>query len=974
VFLRSYSEFVCLLAMVLCFFEEGTITSAVYVLFAFAYICLATRPHPPRQLWNIIMVYTCIVILFKFLAEVPGVCMCHDESYHYWSFDPDNIRSESPICNRTTCNMKVTEEYANSIKFSFPYMFGILPTQTYFGRTAVWDIIILLAILIHIYEMDSQGIWTPEMRSVVRIQSKRFMRRFEELKNLDKNSNFTVFKAIEKVVGKNDLYLSFDVGDRIKLVTRDIDEDSEFAVGTIKGVSGIFERSKVEPCAEDDVPIVHEEVEVELDRNDDEDDVDETEGPQVQVVDKDLEEGSSTTEEKRKKGSISTITSLLGSGEEGGAEGKLKIGGLIGSAAEDMNVKKKKKPIGIPLHVRIKRTGKSIIDFYRTLVTDNTRPGKDYYTPMFFLEFLCFVYLLFAAASFTGSAGQLVVYIQQSYLPTAYVFILLLQFAVIIVDRIIYLRQSIAAKIIMQHLTLLLFNILVLWYFPSKMEGDIDYTHWRSIFSSNWTLKIFYLFKCIYWYLSGLQIRDGYPMLATDRFLQQHYTSIHNGIHTGYRTIPFVYELRTILDWTFIPTTLDFWNYLIIEDIYAEVYKVACNIYTTPKRDPGLDRPKSEKCLYGCLFFSALAAILWLPLLLMSSSIPGMEGISIIKVSSVSVSVEIPGWTPLYKAQLAHDSLDLPIYSKNFSTLRNTYSFISRDINSLQMIEIPVDSAEVWSSTLSGRQSLIDMLNEESQKNSTDDMKMVLKTSLVLSRDSGANNEVPYSHEEKLDNVTCGLLSSIIKNGNGASIKLKTPIPRFIRMPGTTDVAKSPCIEEASETGGCIDLYVTLSYHGEPMNNSTGNGFYKNYWSVVQVLDKKDPTRGVFNKTNTTKIVLINTPVSSSTSLVGTLAAYGLIGLYTSIILVVANVVRGIVSGGAHLVMFMQLPDPTKLVNLCKDIILARMDGDLLLEEELCNELIAIYRDPTKLIKHTRLASNPGKWEETSDDIDSDEE
>jgi len=360
----------------------------------------------------------------------------------------------------------------------------------------------------------------------------------------------------------------------------------------------------------------------------------------------------------------------------------------------------------------------------------------------------------------------------------------------------------------------------------------------------------------------------------------------------------------------------------------------------------------------------------------MSSSIPGMKGISIVKVSSVSLSVEIPGWPSLYKTQIPYSMTDLEIDPKNFSVLRNKYSFISRDIHSLQMFEIPVDSSEVWTSTLSGKTSLIDMLNAASNNNDTEGTGVSLRTSLVLSRESGTNSEVPYVHDEPLSNTTCGALSNVIKNGRGASITIKTPIPRFIRMPGTTDVARSPCIEEASETGGCVDLYIKLIYHGERMNKSSENGdeFFENYWSFVQISDKKDPTEAVFNRTNTTKVVLINTPVSSSSSIVGTLAAYGLIGLYTSIILVVANVVRGIVSGGAHLVMFMQLPDPTKLVNLCKDIILARMDDDLLLEEELCNELIAIYRDPTKLIKHTRLASNPGKWEETSDDVDDEDE
>lgn len=53
--------------------------------------------------------------------------------------------------------------------------------------------------------------------------------------------------------------------------------------------------------------------------------------------------------------------------------------------------------------------------------------------------------------------------------------------------------------------------------------------------------------------------------------------------------------------------------------------------------------------------------------------------------------------------------------------------------------------------------------------------------------------------------------------------------------------------------------------------------------------------------------------------------------------------------------MFENLPDCNELFQLCKDIILARLDGDLLLEEELSNELIQIYRSPETIIEKTRI-------------------
>ena len=39
---------------------------------------------------------------------------------------------------------------------------------------------------------------------------------------------------------------------------------------------------------------------------------------------------------------------------------------------------------------------------------------------------------------------------------------------------------------------------------------------------------------------------------------------------------PFVFELRSMLDWTVADTTLDFFQYLKLEDLYATNYDIKC--------------------------------------------------------------------------------------------------------------------------------------------------------------------------------------------------------------------------------------------------------------------------------------------------------------------------------------------------------------------------------------------------------------
>ena len=51
--------------------------------------------------------------------------------------------------------------------------------------------------------------------------------------------------------------------------------------------------------------------------------------------------------------------------------------------------------------------------------------------------------------------------------------------------------------------------------------------------------------------------------------------------------------------------------------------------------------------------------------------------------------------------------------------------------------------------------------------------------------------------------------------------------------------------------------------------------------------------------------------------------------------------------------VYENMDDCKKLLKKCDDIILARQDGDLLLEKQLANDLINIYRNPQEILNHS---------------------
>jgi len=60
----------------------------------------------------------------------------------------------------------------------------------------------------------------------------------------------------------------------------------------------------------------------------------------------------------------------------------------------------------------------------------------------------------------------------------------------------------------LQYATLIVYHWLLFFYLP---HGN------QAAFNSEWSLVVFYMLKCVYWWYSALQIRAGYPLFVQSR-------------------------------------------------------------------------------------------------------------------------------------------------------------------------------------------------------------------------------------------------------------------------------------------------------------------------------------------------------------------------------------------------------------------------------------------------------------------------
>lgn len=576
----------------------------------------------------------------------------------------------------------------------------------------------------------------------------------------------------------------------------------------------------------------------------------------------------------------------------------------------------------------LKSRWKDFSNFFQNLVAH--KPGRDWYVYMWFIELVCFFFIIILPNPFIGNAGGNVVeFLTQSRLPNSYVLTLLAQFVLIVIERVLYLFRAMKAKVIQHVLLVILYHVWLLFVSPLLTGED---------FRSQPILISFYLLKMIYLYLSSMQIMHGYPAFVQGQFLTD---SNEPGIlrwlvYIGYRAIPFVYELRTLLDWTITKTSLTFFEWLKLEDIYANLFLVKCRVSQDKVWERNVGDPQAwyVKWGMGVLLFVGLSALIWFPLLILMQGSPGNQANPII---TATVSVGFTGYaSPIYTAVAVSSNMKTgprDMSSDVFNQLRIAQPAITYDDYSiLQWIEFDNFSDASWSISPPAKAHLLQELEDyvDGKPGShANTMSVVVSFTRKYAINSGAVADFRTTVE--IDNPL-DVIHAI--NGSRGNFSITHLLPRYYRIPNS----------------GPAD---SLDSNPDPLKFPLGANFELGeqgelYWNCRAI-----PTPGVFPWDNSGRLILVTFSAEAPKGLLRSLASVGLIGLYVGVVLAVARFLRLSVTDLAFRIIYEDMPACEELISYCEDIYLARQDGDLVLEEELFRELIEIYRSPETIIGRT---------------------
>lgn len=602
------------------------------------------------------------------------------------------------------------------------------------------------------------------------------------------------------------------------------------------------------------------------------------------------------------------------------------------------------------------RLFRPVYEFFSHMINPKYSAVSDVYAFMFACDLVTFLIVVFGYSSFGPTSvegADVATVLQQSRVPVPFLAMLLVQFVLIIIDRALYLRKLVFGKFLFHIFLVILVHIWMFFVLPAVTD---------RAFTNNVAAQLWYFIKCVYFALSCYQIRSGYPTRILGNFLTKNYNYVNLFCFKGFLAVPFLLELRALMDWMWTDTTLALTSWLQMEDIYANIFVLKCwrraeAKYPTPR---GLPRSAVVKYGLGGIILIVLVFIIWFPLLLFS-----LSG-SIFNANPpvvVDVEMKISGYESIFSMIAQHNNIE-KFTATQYDKLRESYqnnvraqAFLMnyRD-EDVYEVKIRGTSASTWEISYPSERHLYDMLAHSD--------RVTFLTVFTVRREPTSGSlsvptvigsfETTLSHAKPEEKRIMQTLAQMINGSHHLNVTIPNMFPRYITVPSQKRLNESGALSNNSATWSPI----VLSLHQDPVRKTR-------WWQVKELVpsttnqadssvETGDKTLGVQHSSYNSYLTIITFNERIPTGVFSVLNNYGIIGIYVSVVLVLGRFVRLWSQGLMMRIMFEELPNPDPIWMLCNNIYLAREALQYKLEEELVSKLIFIFRSPELLLRITR--------------------
>uniref|UniRef100_A0AC35FYR8 Piezo-type mechanosensitive ion channel component n=1 Tax=Panagrolaimus sp. PS1159 TaxID=55785 RepID=A0AC35FYR8_9BILA len=612
---------------------------------------------------------------------------------------------------------------------------------------------------------------------------------------------------------------------------------------------------------------------------------------------------------------------------------------------------------------------------------------RDLYPLMFFLDVFCFFIVVFGFSSFgDGGSGDVLSDLSSNRVPLTFVVMLIVISLMIVVDRGLYLRKAVLPKLIYQLVTVIFLHAYLMFILPAI-------THTSAY--ENTVAKFLYVVKCIYFVISAWQIRNGYPQLCIGNLLTHSYGLVNMVLFKIFMLIPFLFELRTAIDWTWTDTSMPILDFFSMENFYSTIYNLKCarTFETSFPAPRGIPKGIIVKYSIGVPLILALILIIWFPLL--AFALLNKIGTEL-PPEKVQLSVSLEGYPRVFTMEaqgneiqpinsFMKESLRTEISSKNnnvnvsddsallLSKSRRAVSYIeeysSKEIHIVRFRPVSEVFWEISRDSLEALQSLLE--SERNFNNKSGSIRMNIDFAVQRQR-AGSKEPVVHTTVFFVDVTPTsppgaweGLRKAlnVSANENSEPVVFANVLPYFLTVPNEGQVKATDYIHEVFVNGrehanaSYSSLTLALSSHDD-----TG---HSNVW-VTQTNPPNSDMKKIMNIFGRKRAVY--TPDDHGRYYLDTVifvdrvfpdyilkyAQGGIIAMYIALVLFISRIIRGAVTNQPLDVIISEIPNPDHLLKICLDIYLVREAHDFVLEQDLYAKLIFLFRSPSTLIKWTR--------------------
>ena len=474
-------------------------------------------------------------------------------------------------------------------------------------------------------------------------------------------------------------------------------------------------------------------------------------------------------------------------------------------------------------------------------------------------------------------------------------------------------------------------------------------------FTYNPALVIFYCLYVIYFIGSGLQIKYGFYDLRRKSLLKSGNSSISGGIYAAYKAIPFFYEIKLAIDWTFTSTCLDLFQWNKFESIYDTIYTTYCSMAAKNNQIVGQPVKKYMKIGMGGTLSFVLILLLVLPIMLFSSLNPTNE-VNNLSGAKLKIDLSLFYQNGATKNYTLYQNSKPESIKNFFPDIENEWDYYKYSESSetknfpedqIQKVEFFIQSERNWGLTKPHIKKLIETLDHLSSEDKNLEISKIYiamdyeferllpaeaktvsnRVDLIIYDDIETDSKINFIQKQKIIEIREVLTK--------CDPQTKVSFENLYSIPHRLTANVNPRIIYDEKYESNFNYNVTLGFVGCEYDEDDANEI--NYLESYFTLEKK-------YKNGTSNGGIIFHVFSDKVS--STISGYSVLTFYVSFILLAGTYVRNFFSGAAEKITLTELPNPEAIINLCEGILVSRYSFDYEQEEKLYYILMELMRSP----------------------------